>query len=120
MLICISVIAYNYFESDQTEKGKNAEAKESKIPEVEEYGGIHLKEVGDKVRQKNWGSFTLLESKSINESFELAPMVITVKDIRRIQLSSLTDEAKEELKFYTGLSFEEAYSIYYKENLSMD
>ncbi|MFD6442371.1 hypothetical protein ACFWDG_21890, partial [Peribacillus sp. NPDC060186] len=28
--------------------------------------------------------------------------------------------AKEELKSYTGLSFEEAYSIYYKENLSME
>ncbi|MBR8644744.1 hypothetical protein KEH51_10800 [[Brevibacterium] frigoritolerans] len=52
MLICISVIAYNYFESDQTEKGENAEAKESKIAEVDEYGGIHLEKVGDKVRQK--------------------------------------------------------------------
>ncbi|MFJ7307620.1 hypothetical protein [Peribacillus frigoritolerans] len=109
----MSLIAYNYFESDKTEKGKNAEAKESKIPEVEENGGIHLKKVGEKVRQKTWGTFTLLETKSINESFELAPMVITVKDIRRIQLSSLTDEAKEELKSYTGMSFEEAYSIYY-------
>lgn len=78
----------------EREKGKNAEAKESKIPEVQEYGGIHLEQVGDKVRQKNWGTFTLLETKSINESFELAPMVITIKDIRRIQLSSLTDEAR--------------------------
>ncbi|MGE7762449.1 hypothetical protein [Peribacillus sp. NPDC097895] len=120
MLIFLSVIAFNYFESDKTEKGKNAETKESKIPEVQEYGGTHLEKVGDKVRQKNWGTFTLLETKSINESFELAPMVITIKDIRRIQLSSLTDEVKEELKSYTGLSFEEAYSIYYKENLSME
>lgn len=106
LLICLSVIALNYFKSDKTEKGENAEAKESKIPEVDEYGGIHLEKVGDKVRQKNWGTFRLLETKSINEAFELAPMVITVKDIRRIQLSSLTDEAKEELKSYTGLSFE--------------
>ncbi|MGE7903266.1 hypothetical protein ACQKNS_02505 [Peribacillus sp. NPDC094092] len=120
MLICSSVIAFNYFGSDNTEKGKNAEAKDSKIPEVQEYGGTHLKKAGDKVRQKNWGTFTLLETKSINESFELAPMVITIKDIRWIQLSSLTDEVKEELKSYTGLSFEEAYSIYYKENLSME
>ncbi|WP_141995082.1 hypothetical protein [Bacillus sp. B4EP4a] len=120
MLICLSVIAFNYFGSDKTEKGKKAEAKESKIPEVQEYGGTHLKKVGDKVRQKNWGTFTLLETKYINESFELAPMVITIKDIRRIQLSSLTDEVKAELKSYTGLSFEEAYSIYYKENLSME
>ncbi|MFE4145215.1 hypothetical protein ACFX4I_25850 [Peribacillus sp. YIM B13472] len=120
MLICLSVIAFNYFGSDKTEKGKNAVAQESKIPEVQEYGGTHLKNVGDKVRQKNWGTFTLLETKSINESFELTPMVITIKDIRRIQLSSLTDEVKEELKSYTGLSFEEAYSIYYKENLSME
>ncbi|PHD74423.1 hypothetical protein COF64_15270 [Bacillus sp. AFS043905] len=120
LLICLSVIALNYFKSDKTEKGENAEAKESKIPEVDEYGGIHLEKVGDKVRKKNWGTFRLLETKSINEAFELAPMVITVKDIRRIQLSSLTDEAKEELKSYKGLSFEEAYSIYYKENLSME
>ncbi|CAH0232417.1 hypothetical protein SRABI80_02550 [Peribacillus frigoritolerans] len=119
LLICLSVIALNYFKSDKTEKGENAEAKESKIPEVDEYGGIHLEKVGDKVRQKNWGTFRLLETKSINEAFELAPMVITVKDIRRIQLSSLTDEVKEELKSYTGLSFEEAYSIYYKENVSL-
>ncbi|MDP1420199.1 hypothetical protein Q8G35_17830 [Peribacillus simplex] len=96
------------------------EAKESKIPEVQEYGGPHLEKVGDKVCQKNWGTFTLLETRSINESFELAPMVITIKDIRRIQLSSLTDEVKDELKSYMGLSFEEAYSIYYKEDLSME
>ncbi|MDR4926917.1 hypothetical protein [Peribacillus simplex] len=120
MLICLNVIAFNYYGSDKTEKGKNAEDKESKIPEVQEYGGTHLKKVGDKVRQKNWAIFTLLETKSINESFELTPMVITIKDIRRIQLSSLTDEVKEEFKYYTGLSFEEAYSIYYKENLSME
>ncbi|WP_342605045.1 hypothetical protein [Peribacillus sp. FSL E2-0159] len=87
---------------------------------MQEYGGTHLEKVGDKVRQKNWGTFTLLESKSINKSFELAPMVITIKDIRRIQLSSLTDEVKDELKPYTGLSFDEAYSVYYKENLSME
>ncbi|MGN7393329.1 hypothetical protein [Peribacillus frigoritolerans] len=53
LLICLSVIALNYFKSDKTEKGENAEAKESKIPEVDEYGGIHLEKVGDKVRQKN-------------------------------------------------------------------
>ncbi|MCY9006430.1 hypothetical protein [Peribacillus frigoritolerans] len=94
LLICLSVIALNYFKSDKTEKGENAEAKESKIPEVDEYGGIHLEKVGDKVRQKNWGTFRLLETKSINEAFELAPMVITVKDIRRIQLSSLKMKQK--------------------------
>ncbi|MFY0780651.1 hypothetical protein AB1K18_10180 [Peribacillus simplex] len=121
MLIFLSVIAFNYIDSDnKTEKRKNAEAKVAKIPEVQEYGGTKLEKVGDKVRQKDWGTFTLLETKSINESFELAPMVITINDIRRIQLSSLTDEVKEELKSYTGLSFEEAYSIYYKENLSME
>ncbi|MDM5295170.1 hypothetical protein QUF81_18765 [Peribacillus simplex] len=121
MLIFSSVIAFNYFGSDnKTEKRKNAEAKESKIPEVQEYGGTHLERVGDKVRQKDWGTLTLLETKSINESFELAPMAITIKDIRMIQFSSLTDEVKEELKSYTGLSFEEAYSIYYKENLTME
>ncbi|MDO7487093.1 hypothetical protein Q5O89_17165 [Peribacillus frigoritolerans] len=43
LLTCLSVIAYNYFESDKTEKGKNPETKESKIAEVEEYGGTHLK-----------------------------------------------------------------------------
>ena len=94
--------------------------RKSKIPEVQEYGGTHLEKVGDKVRQKDWGTLTLLETKSINESFELAPMAITIKDIRMIQFSSLTDEVKEELKSYTGLSFEEAYSIYYKENLTME
>ncbi|MBO0997355.1 hypothetical protein IOC57_06250 [Bacillus sp. SD075] len=87
---------------------------------MQEYGGTYLEKVGDKVRQINWGTFTLLETKPINESFELASMVITIKDIRRIQLSSLTDEVKGELKTYTGLSFDEAYSIYYKENLSME
>lgn len=82
--------------------------------------GSILKKSGIRFAKKNWGTFRLLETKSINESFELAPMVITIEDIRRIQLSSLTDEVKEEFKSYTGLSFEEAYSIYYKENLSME
>ncbi|MGG3559153.1 hypothetical protein ABES23_21295 [Peribacillus frigoritolerans] len=52
LLICFGVIAFNYFKSDKTEKGENAEAKEFKIPEVDEYGGIHLEKVGDKVRKK--------------------------------------------------------------------
>ncbi|MGG0414259.1 hypothetical protein [Peribacillus simplex] len=120
MLICLSVIAFNYFESDKSGKRENSEAGESKIPEVQEYGGTHLEKVGDKVRQKNWGTLSLLETRSINESFELAPMVIIIKDICRVQFSSLTDEVKDGLKSYTGLSFEAAYSIYYNEDLSME
>lgn len=52
LLICLSVIALNYFKGDKTVKGENAEAKESKIPEVDEYGGIHLEKVGIRFAKK--------------------------------------------------------------------
>ncbi|MDM5213053.1 hypothetical protein QUF94_16695 [Peribacillus sp. NJ4] len=49
MLIFLSVIAFNYIDSDnKTEKRKNAEAKVAKIPEVQEYGGTKLEKVGVK------------------------------------------------------------------------
>ncbi|WP_340373385.1 hypothetical protein [Peribacillus sp. FSL E2-0218] len=121
LLVSLGVLAFNNSSSEnEPQKRESRKTEKSKIPVVEEFGGPHLEKVGDKVHQKNWGTLTLLETKPVNKSFELAHMVITIKDIRRIQLSSLTDEAEKELESYTGLSFEEAYSIYYKDHLSME
>ncbi|MGE7878052.1 hypothetical protein [Peribacillus muralis] len=121
LLVSLGVWAFNNSSSEnEPQIRESSKTEKSKIPVVEEFGGIHLEKVGDKVRQKGWGTLTLLETKPVNKSFELAHMEITIKDIRRIQLSSLSKEAAAELESYTGLSFEEAYSIYYKDNLSME
>ncbi|WP_152983737.1 hypothetical protein [Peribacillus muralis] len=121
MLVSLGVLAFNNSGSDnEPPKRESKKTEKTEIPVVEEFGGIHLEKVGDKVRQKGWGTLTLVETKPVNKSFELGQMVITIKDIRKILLSSLTEEAEAELESYTGLSFEEAYSIYYKDNLSME
>lgn len=52
LLICLSVIALNYFKSDKTEKGENAEAKESKFLRLRNMAGSILKKSGIRFAKK--------------------------------------------------------------------
>jgi hypothetical protein len=94
--------------------------KEENIPVVEDNGGSHLQEVGQKVHQKDWGTLTLLNRVKVDKTFTISPMVITLNDIKLIKLSNMKKETKDLLREYTGLSPEETYELYAVEHLSND
>lgn len=112
---------YLLHNSDQTELHKNKHTvvkKKEDIPVVEYNGGGHLKEIGQEVRQKNWGTLTLIDKVEVNKTFTVSPMVIKVNNVKIIRLSNLTKQTKEYLRGYTGLSNEEAYQLFTEKNLS--
>lgn len=92
--------------------------KKENIPVVEDNGGSHLEEIGQKVRQKDWGTLTLLNRVKVNKTFTISPMVITLNEIKLIKLSNMKKETKDLLREYTGLSPEETYELYSNEHLS--
>jgi hypothetical protein len=71
---------------------------------VDNYGGNYLHEIGQKVRQKDWGTLTLLNRKKVNKTFEVSPMIITINEIKIIKLSNIKKQVKGLLSEYTGLS----------------
>ncbi|EEL49487.1 hypothetical protein bcere0022_31700 [Bacillus cereus Rock3-44] len=90
----------------QKEEKKEAKKKEV-IPETAEYGGKELKKVGQAVKEKGWGTFKLEQIKHVNQTFEVAPMKIHMQDVKVIELSEMSQEAKDTLKVYTALTPEE-------------
>ena len=83
------------------------EVKKEAIPVTNEYGGKELKKVGQSVKEKGWGILTLEQLKHINQTFEVPPMKVHVQDVKVIELSQMSQEAKDTLKGYIALSPEE-------------
>ncbi|MED3571630.1 hypothetical protein [Cytobacillus praedii] len=102
------------------EKEEKKSIKEESIPMVDGYGGSYLHSVGQKVRQRDWGTFTLQQVLPINKTFTLSSMVLQLKALKIIKLTHMKEEVKEELKEFTGLSFAETYALYYKDNVSIE
>jgi hypothetical protein len=55
----------------QQEEKKAEPKKKESIPETKEYGGRELKKVGQKVKEKAWGTFELEQIHSFNQTFEV-------------------------------------------------
>ncbi|KFN02342.1 hypothetical protein D0U04_01140 [Bacillus clarus] len=89
------------------EEKKAEPKKKESIPETNEYGGRDLKKVGQRAKEKGWGTFKLEQINHVNQTFEVAPMRIHVQDVKVISLSDMTKEAKDTLKVYTALTPEE-------------
>ncbi|WP_102274562.1 hypothetical protein [Cytobacillus massiliigabonensis] len=119
LTVCYFFI-YSSSENHITEKEEKKNIKEEAIPIVDAYGGNYLHTTGQKVRQKDWGTFTLQQISPINKTFKISTMVIQLKEIKMIKLSQMNEEKKAELKEFTGLSFAETYALYYKDNLSIE
>ncbi|MFS0780193.1 hypothetical protein [Bacillus sp. 1P06AnD] len=96
------------------------EKKKENVPVTDEYGPEKLTSEGQKIKQKNWGTYTLLKDYTINQTFNVYPMSITVKNVRIISMDGLTDDTKELLSQYTGLTYEEAMEAYQDDHLSME
>lgn len=119
-LIIAGLLSFLFLYEPAAKEEENGGEKKEHIAEVEDYGGAHLKSDGQNVHQKGFGTFTLLEKKTVGRTFTLGPMVMNIQEIKLIELSDMADEAKELLSAYTGMSFEEAAKKYYKDNLSLE
>ncbi len=101
---CLLILSGCFQKEEKKEpKKKKVEA----IPVTAEYGGRELKKVGQAVKEKGWGTFKLQKLKHVNQTFEVAPVKIHVQDVKVIELSQMSKEAKDTLKVYTALSPEE-------------
>lgn len=130
IIICITfLLLTGVFTIYQFQKPMNKvpEKNESKmvkkqdiIPVVEDSGGSHLQEIGEKAHQKNWGTLTLVNKVSINKTYTISPMEITLNEIKIIKLTDMTSQTKDLLREYTGLSMDEAYEIFAPKNLSYE
>lgn len=126
LLIIFSILTITFFliftppKTHIDVKEKEKRIKGANIPIVDEYGGSYLHSIGEKVRQKDWGTFTLQQTYPINKTFKISSMAIQLKEIKMIKLSQINEERKEELREFTGLSFTETYALYYKDHLSIE
>ena len=81
--------------SSKKEKRRQNLKKKESIPETKEYGGRELKKVGQKVKEKGWGTFELEQIDFlVNQTFEVAPMKIHVQDVKVISLSQMSKREK--------------------------
>ncbi|MFJ8245215.1 hypothetical protein [Peribacillus asahii] len=89
-------------DTTKEEAPKSAEQKEvsNEIPEPkqDETGNIILTVAGQKV-EKDGYTVELLKIKDINEIVEIAPLTVTIKDIKLLKYSKMSDDFKEELKW---------------------
>ncbi|WP_042349390.1 hypothetical protein [Bacillus massiliigorillae] len=120
LLILVGILIYFLNNQPEVIKDESHKKADKKILEVNDYGGEHLQTVGQKVHQKNFSTLKLVKNIPVNKNYKMSSMIITIKDIRIIELSDMDDDTKESLSAYTGLTFEEAAKRHYKENLSME
>ncbi|TCJ04166.1 hypothetical protein [Cytobacillus praedii] len=126
LIFLLGILTVCYFfiypsaENHINEKEEKKNIKEESIPMVDGYGGSYLQSVGQKVRQRDWGTLTLQQLLPINKTFTLSSMAIQLKALKIIKLTQMKEEVKEELKEFTGLSFAETYALYYKDNVSIE
>lgn len=87
--------------SEPKEEAKPAAQKEvsNKEPETQENGKVVFTEAGQK-GDTEMGTLELLKIKNVNETVSIAPITVTVKDIKLFKLTNMTEETKTEFEMY--------------------
>ncbi len=86
--------------AEPKEEPKQAEQKEVSNEPVETGNGdIVLTKAGQKEKVE-MGTLELLKIKSVNETIDISPIKVTVKDIKLFKLTNMTDEWKTSMKPY--------------------
>jgi hypothetical protein len=87
--------------SEEKEEPKSAEQKEVKNeipkPEKDEAGNTILDVVGQKAESPEVTA-ELIKIKEVNETLDIAPLTVKVKNIKLLKLSNMTEDYKEGLK----------------------
>lgn len=89
--------------SDKPEE-KPAAAEQKKVsndaePTEDENGNVIFDKAGQKGKIDT-GTLELLKIKSVNETVDIAPLTVTMKDIKIFKLTDMTEEFKEEMSYY--------------------
>ncbi|SLL37386.1 Uncharacterised protein [Mycobacteroides abscessus subsp. abscessus] len=91
------------------EEPKAAEQKEvSNEPEKDENGTLVFTEAGQKGKAEG-GNVELLKIKDINESIDISPLKVTVKDIKLFKITDVVKEFAEELSYYTDATINDQF-----------
>jgi hypothetical protein len=96
----------------KTEETKPAEQKDVKNePKKDENGNYVLEEVGQKATTDG-ATAELLKIKKINETINIAPLKVTLKDIKLIKLTDISEEMKNALTLY-DITVNDGQPLYY-------
>jgi rare lipoprotein A (peptidoglycan hydrolase) len=102
--------------SDESKKeatASNQEAKgEKKEADSKETNDSNLTEVGQVYKADDGHKVELLKIKDVNETVDIAPLKVTVQDIKVLKMSDLTEAQKEEVSYYapTGTDLSSGFS----------
>lgn len=96
----------NKAETENKEEPKSAEQKEvsNELPEpkIDESGNTILEVVGQKA-ESDEVTAELLKIKEVNETVEIAPLSVTVKNIKLLKFSNMSEDYKSSLTFAAGV-----------------
>ncbi|MGR9047398.1 hypothetical protein ACQ4XT_01935 [Halobacillus faecis] len=113
-------------EPKQAEQEPLKKEEEPSEPKKDEDGNIELLEVGQ-TAESEAGKAELTKIKQVNETVDIAPLTITVQDIKVIEFSEVNDDFAEDLSFMADVEaskLKEGFSYvqvqYTAENTSED
>jgi hypothetical protein len=87
--------------TEKTEETKPAKQEDLiKKPKKDENGNFILEEVGQKAKSEQ-ATAELLKIKKVNETVDIAPLKVTVKDIKVIKLTDINSDMAEMIGFNT-------------------
>jgi hypothetical protein len=95
--------------SGTKEEPKQSEQKpknEPSKPKTDENGKTELTEVGQKVK-RDAATAELMKIKQVNETVDVAPLKIVVKDVKVIKLTDVSDEFAENVSYLTDIPAEQ-------------
>ncbi|MBB2482085.1 hypothetical protein H5P36_18085 [Bacillus sp. APMAM] len=90
--------------------------KKEPIPVTTKDGNSLFVHTGQKVRQKGWATFTLKNIYTVQKHYVISNMDLYIKQLKWIELTDLTDKAKDYLYSYTGTSLQSLFHEGYKAN----
>ncbi|PFK42059.1 hypothetical protein COJ23_26505 [Priestia megaterium] len=89
--------------TEKKEEATPAEQKEvSNKPKEDENGNVTLTEVGQSTKDDDGTKAELMKIKTINQTVDISPVKLTVKDMKVIQLSNIGSDYNELLTQYTN------------------
>ncbi|MEH7314060.1 hypothetical protein [Priestia megaterium] len=89
--------------TEKKEEATPAEQKEvSNKPKEDENGNVTLTEVGQSTKDNDGTKAELMKIKTVNQTVDISPVKLTVKDMKVIQLSNIGSDYNELLIQYTN------------------
>jgi hypothetical protein len=88
-------------EKQKQQPAKQAQQKTVDNPKKDENGDYVLEKVGQKATTEQ-ATAELLKIKNVNEIVNVSPINVTIKDIKLIKLTNISDDMKGQIELFTG------------------